>query len=259
MATLRSFPVKVEVWGWDEAFVGARTEDPQALARDIRAQVLAETELTCAVGIGETRLQAKTATGFAKEGGPDNRLGIATLTWREWLPTMGDRPVTHIWGIGKRIAARLAEAGIETVTQLAHADTEDLARRFGPSTGPYLKVLGMGGYVAPIDDSPHVAKGRSREETFTRDLTDPAEMSDHVARLAREVAESVIAEGRRVTHVSVKLRTASFYTRTKIRKLPEPADDPEVVADAARVVLARFDLDRRVRLLGVRVVLEDPA
>ena len=25
MATLRSFPVVVEVWGWDEAFVGART------------------------------------------------------------------------------------------------------------------------------------------------------------------------------------------------------------------------------------------
>ena len=26
MATLRTFPVVVEVWGWDEAFVGARTE-----------------------------------------------------------------------------------------------------------------------------------------------------------------------------------------------------------------------------------------
>jgi DNA polymerase-4 len=76
--------------------------------------------------------------------------------------------------------------------------------------------------------------------------------------LGREVAESVIAEGRRITHVSVKLRTASFFTRTKIRKLPEPTADPEVVAEAARVVLARFDLDRRVRLLGVRVVLEPP-
>jgi DNA polymerase IV len=258
MATLRTFPVVVEVWGWDEAFVGANTPDPEALAQDIRDRVHAATGLTCAVGIGQTRLQAKTATGFAKDGGPANRSGVAKLTWRDWLPTMGDRPVTDVWGIGNRTAIRLAEAGITTVTELAHSDHEDLARRFGPSIGPYLKVLGLGGHTAPLDDAPHVAKGRSREETFEHDLTDPAEMSDQIARLATEVAESVTAEGRRVTHVAVKVRTASFFTRTKIRKLPAPSTDIDEIAEAARVVLARFDLDRRVRLLGVRVVLELP-
>ncbi len=69
MATLRSFGVEVEVWGWDEAVLGASTDDPEALAQEIKARVLAETKLTCAVGIGETKLQAKTATGFAKPGG----------------------------------------------------------------------------------------------------------------------------------------------------------------------------------------------
>jgi DNA polymerase-4 len=253
MATLRTFPVVVEVWGWDEAFVGAETADPEQLAGEIKARVLQETGLSCAVGIGQTRLQAKTATGFAKPG------GIARLTWQTWLPTMGAKPVTELWGVGNRTAARLADAGITTVTELAHADQHDLARRFGPSIGPYLKVLGMGGHVAPLVDEPHVAKGRSREVTFEHDVTDPDEMRDHVARLAREVTESVVAEGRRVTHVSVKLRTASFFTRTKIRKLPEPTTDPDEVARAAVVVLERFDLDRRVRLLGVRLVLETPA
>ncbi len=37
MATLRSFPVVVEVLGWDEAFLGADTDDPEALAREIQA------------------------------------------------------------------------------------------------------------------------------------------------------------------------------------------------------------------------------
>src|SRR4051794_38164795 len=60
MAVLRSFPVVVEVLGWDEAFVGASTDDPEALAQAIRARVRAETGLSCAVGIGETKLQAKT-------------------------------------------------------------------------------------------------------------------------------------------------------------------------------------------------------
>jgi len=54
----------------------------------------------------------------------------------------------------------------------------------------------------------------------------------------------------------VKVRTATFFTRTKISKLPAPTTDPgEVVMWAGRV-LDRFGLHRPVRLLGVRVVLE---
>ena len=75
MATLRTFPVVVEVWGWDEAFVGATHDDPERLAADIKQEVFATTGLTCAVGIGDSRLTAKTATGFAKPG------GIARLTF----------------------------------------------------------------------------------------------------------------------------------------------------------------------------------
>jgi DNA polymerase-4 len=67
------------------------------------------------------------------------------------------------------------------------------------------------------------------------------------------------AEGRAVVRVAVKLRTATFFTRTKIMKLPQqPTTDPVVVADAASVVLSRFPLDRPVRLLGVRVELDTP-
>ena len=36
MDTLRRFPVVVEVYGWDEAFLGARTEDPEGLAAAVR-------------------------------------------------------------------------------------------------------------------------------------------------------------------------------------------------------------------------------
>jgi DNA polymerase-4 len=249
MATLRSFPVTVEVWGWDEAFVGARTDDPEALARAIKERVLTETRLSCAVGIGETKLQAKTATGFAKPG------GIARLTWQLWLPIMGDRPVTAVWGIGDRTAERLAALGILTVSDLAAADHTELARWFGPTIGPHLRMLGLGAGGGPVTGAPHVAKGRSREETFRRDLTRREDIDAHVARLATEVTESVVAEGRQVTHVAIKVRSATFFTRTKISKLPEPTSDPAEVVRMARVVLDRFELDRPIRLLGVRVVL----
>jgi len=250
MSTLRSFPVVVEVWGWDEAFVGARTDDPEELARSIKTRVLNETALSCAVGIGETRLQAKTATGFAKPG------GIARLTRAQWIDTMGDRPVTAIWGIGDRTAARLAEAGINTVSDLAQADHRDLARRFGPTIGPHLKALGLGGIEGPIVDEPYVARSRSREITFEHDISASGEIEEHIARLAAEVAESVLAEGRRVTHVAVKVRTKTFFTRTKVSKLREPTTHPDEVVRVARIVLGRFEIDRPVRLLGVRVMLE---
>jgi DNA polymerase-4 len=243
----------VEVWGWDEAFVGVRTAEPEEFARELQARVFAVTGLSCAVGIGETKLQAKTATGFAKPG------GVAKLTRRAWIETMGDKSVTAIWGIGERTASRLADSGIQTVMELAKADHHGLARQFGPRIGPYLRVLGMGGDDSPVVDEPHVARSRSREVTFEYDLTSGAEVADHVARLGAEVTESVVAEGRRVTHVAVKVRTATFFTRTKISKLPQPTTDAAEVARAALVVLERFELSRPVRLLGVRVVLETPA
>jgi DNA polymerase-4 len=252
MATLRTFPVVVEVWGWDEAVLGARSDDPEALARAVQERVRAETGLSCAVGIGETKLMAKTATGFAKPG------GVARLTRHTWFETMGERPVTALNGIGARIAARLAEAGIGTVAELAHADHEELARRFGPRIGPHLRVLGLGGDRSPVNDTPHVARGRSREETFERDLVARSEIEAEVGRLAREVTASVVAEGRRVTHVAVKVRTASFFTSTRIGKLSEPTLDPEAIVAGALRVLDRFELTRPVRLLGVRIVLELP-
>jgi DNA polymerase-4 len=252
MATLRAFPVVVEAWGWDEAFVGARTAHPEDLARRLQQAVLAETGLRCAVGIGQTKLQAKTATGFAKPG------GVTRLTGSTWAETMGPRPVTALWGIGERTRRRLADAGIHTVADLAAADHHDLARRFGPRIGPSLRLLGLGGDSSPVRDEARLARSRSLEETFERDLADRDDVLAHLDRLAGAVTTSVVAEGRRITHVAVKLRTATFFTRTRITKLAEPTTDPAAVVSAARLVLGRFEQGRPVRLLGVRVVLETP-
>ena len=69
MDVLRTFPVVVEVWGWDEAALATETDDPEALAAEIRAKVLQVTGLSCSIGIGDNKLRAKVATGFAKPAG----------------------------------------------------------------------------------------------------------------------------------------------------------------------------------------------
>lgn len=247
MGTLRGFPVEVEVWGWDEAFLGAGVDDPEALAQDIRAAVASTCGLACSVGIGDTKQRAKIATGFAKPA------GIARLDRTTWMPTMGERSTDTLWGIGKRTAAKLATHGIGTVRELATADPEALAAWFGPSIGPWLRQLALGGGLSRVSSEPRVPRSRSHVVTFPRDLTAPEEMRARLDDMARALTGEVVAEGRTIRRVAIVVRTATFFTRTRITTLPADTEDADEVAAAAVALLDRFELTRPVRLLGVRV------
>jgi DNA polymerase-4 len=247
MATLRGFPAEVEVWGWDEAFLGAGAQDPEALARDVQIAVAESCGLSCSIGIGDTKLRAKLATGFAKPA------GIARLDKHNWMPVMAGRPTDALWGIGRRTAAKLSSRGIHTVGELAAADSALLAEWFGPTIGPWLRQLAHGAGGGAVRSEPRVARSRSHVITFPRDLTNRGEMAPRLEQMARRLTAEVVADGRTVRRVATTVRTATFYTRSRITTLPEPTQDAETIARAAVALLDRFELDRPVRLLGVRV------
>ncbi|HVQ22067.1 MAG TPA: DNA polymerase IV [Candidatus Saccharimonadia bacterium] len=251
MQTLREFPAVVQLMGWDEAFMAVETEDPERLARQVQHAVLERTGLWCSIGVGDSLHRAKLASAFAK------RRGVFRLTRQEWPVVMGHRPVDALWGVGARTAAKLGQLGIHTVDELANADDGVLAARFGPNTGPWIRRLGTGDDDGQISAEPYVRRGQSRERTFQRDLTDPDEIRRQTERLARELIED-LPHGRDVVRVTVKLRTSSFFTSTHGVKLAEPTVDAEPIVDAALTALERFDLDRRVRLLGIRAELAEP-
>ena len=251
VAVLRSFPVVVEVLGWDEAFLGAVTDDPEALARDVQRAVLERTGLSCTVGIGDNTLRAKIATEFGKPA------GVFRLTRFNWFAVMGDRPTDALWGIGSRTARKLAELGLTTVTELAEARPSELAERLGPAMGPYYVQLARGLGREEVVGTPHVARSRSRETTFQRNLTWD-ELRDEIVELAQRVAADVAAEGRPAARVGVKVRFAPFSTRSRSATLTAPTSDPAELEAAALAVLDLFEpryRDREVRLLGVRAEL----
>ena len=252
MALLRDFGHPVEVWGWDEAYVGADLDDPVELAEQIRAVIASETGLSCSVGISDNKQRAKVATGFAKPA------GIFMLTDANWMTMMADRPVDALWGVGPKTAGKLAAQGITTVRELADSDAELLTATFGPRTGLWLLLLAKGGGDTDVSAEPWVPRSRSHVVTFPRDLTDRADMESAVTELARKALDDVVAAGRTVTRVAVTVRTSTFYTRTKIRKLAAPTDDRDTITAAALRVLDLFELDRPVRLLGVRLELVMP-
>ncbi|WP_277454849.1 DNA polymerase IV [Janibacter sp. DB-40] len=247
MGTLRAFPgAVVEVLGWDEAFVGVDTEDPEGSAHAIRAAVHEATGLHCSVGIGDTKVRAKVATGFGKPG------GVYRLTRRTWLEVMGERPTTALWGVGPRIGARLSGLGIETVADLAAAPTQVLVEEFGPRTGPHIGLLGRGEGSAVVDDTPHVARAHGHETTFQQDLTEPAAIERAVRALAAQVATDLRGEGRACSRVHLKVRFAPFFTVVRVRKLGEPTFDADTIAGTALDLLRALEDPRPIRLLGVR-------
>jgi DNA polymerase-4 len=256
MAVLRSFGTTdgavVEVLGWDEAFVGVTTDDPEGLARRIQAAVLKQTRLHCSIGIGSTKVMAKTATGFGKPQ------GVHTITADTWYDTMGHRPTDALWGVGRKTAAKLAELGIETVSQLALSDAEPLVARLGPTMGPWYRRIARGGDRSPVTATPWVARGHGRETTFQSNLSNWADVAEEVRALAAKVLADLVAEGRPAIRVGLKVRYAPFTTHTASAPLPSPTYDLSVIADAAVALLDRFDERRSVRLLGVRLEMQPP-
>jgi DNA polymerase-4 len=252
MDTLRGLGAVVEVLGWDEAFLGVETDEPEAFAERVRAAVLDATSLHCSVGIGDNKVRAKIATGFGKPR------GVFRLTRETWFEVMGDRPTIDLWGVGSKVSKRLSGHGIHTVRELADADEAVLVGEFGPRMGVWYSQLGRGIGSAVVDDSPWIARGHSRETTYQSNLTTPDEVRDAVRDLASQVFDDTVKEGRPVFRVTLKVRYAPFYTQTKARKLPAPTSDRADVVAAAVALTASLDPGREVRLLGVRAEMVMP-
>jgi DNA polymerase IV len=252
MATLRAQPgATVQVLGWDEAFIGVQTDDPEAYARELQRAVLERTRLHCSVGIGDTLVRAKVATGFGKPR------GVFRLTADKWLEVMGHRPTIELWGVGAKISRRLAGLGINTVAELAAVDPVSLVAEFGPRMGPWYAQLGRGEGARVVDDTPWVARGHSRETTFQQDLTEPAQVEEAVRELTARVLEDIAAEGRPVIGLTLKVRYAPFFTKVFTKKIAETFDRDVVLARVFDLV-DRIEPDRPIRLLGLRAEMPMP-
>jgi DNA polymerase-4 len=246
MAALRSFPAVVEVAGWDEAFMAISAEEPERYARQVQAAVLERTELWCSIGVGDSKIRAKVASGLAKPR------GVYRLTRENWDEVMGSRPTDALWGIGSKTARKLVDLGIRTVSQLSAADEAWLSSAFGPKTGPWLRRLATGESGSEVSAEPWVRRGVGRERTFQQDLEDPQEIRRELIRLTRELMDDLEADGRLVRRLVVKVRFAPFITKQRSRKLEDPTLDAATIEAGALAAFDRFELDRTVRLLGVR-------
>ena len=247
-AVMKRLSPLMEDRGIDEAYldITALDRSSEDIAREIKQRIHDETGLTCSIGIAPNKRLAKMASELQKPDGLTIVLASDVET-RIW--PLGVRKVP---GIGPKTETRLAEMGVHTIGELAAVPIETLGERFGRSYGVFLHDAARG-----IDDDPIVThwepKQRSRETTFQEDTGDWQTIARTIAGLAREVTEDLREEGYRARTVGIKLRFADFETHTREKTLPEPTDAEQIIRKAAFECLGRLKVDRRVRLLGVRV------
>jgi DNA polymerase-4 len=245
METLAEFSDTVEVVGMDEAYVDlSGSPVPQSRAREIKRKVKEATNLVCSIGLAPNRLMAKIASDLDK---PD---GLCLLTEENWFERVGEKPASILPGVGPKTFERLQSIGIETVSELAHAEAGMLEQKFGSNHGPGLRARGNGVGAAKLTTK-RIRKSESRETTFPFDVSDRAELRETLERLAGSVCASLESHGRKGRTVTMKIRLHPFRTYTRSRTLPEATSDVEVVRAVAGELLENFELDAAVRLIGV--------
>ncbi len=249
MTILREYTELVESFSLDEAFldISSRPESPAEVAESIRRRIKDETGLTASIGIGPNKLLAKIGSGLHK---PDAVTEIREDTATEVL---GDLPVTVLWGIGPKTAARLEQAlGVRSVGDLQQVPLGRLQELLGAHHGSSIARLCRG-----EDESPVVTewepKSVSRETTYQFDTRKREVLVKTITALAEDVIESLRDERCRGKTVTVKIRYHDFQTHTRAITLLEPTDDVETIRQTAVSLLDRFALDRPVRLAGVRI------
>ena len=102
----------------------------------------------------------------------------------------------------------------------------------------------------------------SRETTFERDMhasRDRAILTPALTRLCERVAEDLHRKGYRGRTVGLKIKFADFKIVTRDLSLPEPVADAAAIRRAVGECLKRVPLDRRIRLIGVRIASLDRA
>jgi DNA polymerase-4 len=247
MDIVRASVERVEVVGLDEAYLDLEgLYSPRAAMRRVLRQIRTATGLQCSVGIGPNKLVAKVASDAEKPA------GFLTLTRAQACERFAGSPPGLIPGIGPKTAARLAEMGLHTLAALAGAPEELLRDRFGPNLGSELRRRARFQHDGVVG-APHKVASESRERTFDTDISDPQQLREHVARMARELCAGLGEHARSGRTVAIKVRLDDFTTVTRSRTLAHATSDPHTVTAVALALLEQYSPPRPVRLLGVRV------
>jgi DNA polymerase V len=249
---LSSFSPNIEVYSIDESFLELTGFENMpgglvAYGAEIRQRIADWLGLAVCVGIAPTKTLAKLANHCAKKNlaGAGGVCDFTTTHADDLTQLLEKIEVGEVWGIGRKISAKLEGMGITTVRKLRDADAETIRRQFSVVVERTVRELRG---VSCLDlqevepDKQQIISSRS----FGQLIYDRADLEEAVASYIGKAAEKLRAQNSLAGAVQVYIRTNIFkpevpqYQRAVTVPLPEATADTRVLTMWAIKVLRRI-------------------
>ena len=222
-----------------EALHGA---PPALVLARFAADVEREVGVTVSIGLAANRLMAKIAAGRDKPRG-------FCVIGAEAAAILAPEPVRLLPGVGAVQEKKLAARGLTRLGQLQGLTDREAVNLLG-ADGPALCARARGEDRRVVDPT-RETKSVSAETTFETDLSTAAALEGPLWMLCEKLARRLREAGLAAGGVVLKLKTASFASRTRSQHLSMPTRLPDRLFAVAQTLLAREVDGTAFRLIGI--------
>ena len=263
MMTLAArYAPRQEIYSIDECFLDFEgvPGDLAAIGRELRSRVLRWVGLPTSVGFAPTKTLAKLANHVAKTadrkpGSYPERLAqvchFGALSPRERDDVMRRTDVGDVWGIGRKTAPKLREAGIRTVLDLERADAAALGRQFGVVMQKTVREL-QGTPCLEVDDDPPAQQQIMCSRSFGNPVTELPELIEVVSGFATRVARRLREQEGACGAVQVFIRTSPYRQQDRQHSATATLPLPRATADTRALVIGAVKALRSIYKPGYR-------
>jgi len=253
MVLAARYAPRQEIYSIDECFLDFEgvPGNLAAIGRALRRQVLQWVGLPTSVGFGPTKTLAKLANHVAKTadrkpGTYPTRLAqvcdFGILGPEELDDVMRRTDVGDIWGIGRKTAPKLHDAGIRTVLDLKRADAATLGRQLGVVMQKTVREL-QGTRCLEVDDDSPAQQQIMCSRSFGNPVTELPELIEVVSGFATRVGRRLREQQGACNAVHVFITTSPYrkmdpqHSPTATLPLPRPTADTRVLVNASVTAL----------------------
>ncbi|WP_439888297.1 translesion error-prone DNA polymerase V subunit UmuC [Pseudomonas sp. MBLB4123] len=235
----------IEVYSIDEAW-GDMTgvDDLDGLGRRIRERLARDVGMPVGVGISTTKTLAKLANWAAKKW--EGTGGVLDLT----DPARQDKllrlaPVSEVWGVGHRSAAKLAALNIATAWDLAHFDIGTLRKTFGVTMERTAREL-RGISCIGFNEGPPPKQAIYSSKMFGVRQTELPPIREALAAYVSLAAEKLRSQASLCCTIQVGLQTqladldGPRYANAVTLALSAPTDDTRTILALAQQGLTQI-------------------
>lgn len=229
-----------ELYSIDEAFLRLQyQQNPIEYCRSLRIIIRKCTGIPVSIGIAPTRTLAKIANHLAKKNPEHHGVYRLQLDNTVFETTLKQLPVSKIWGVGRKISAKLTNMGIQTAWQLKNCNANLLGKQF--SVVLERTILELRGTPCIELEGIHTPKKNiMTSRSFGKTTNDLNDLQEAIRLHASKGAEKLRAQHSLAQAVLVFLKTNRFgeqqsqYHPSIVIPLLYPTNDTRDIIKAAQ-------------------------